>query len=48
MLGNKEEAIIKVKKAPRVAQFKKPDPDQWLRDQLAIRNNEMRYKYQLN
>ena len=27
ILGNTEEAIIKVKKAPRVTQFKKPDPD---------------------
>ena len=45
MLGNKEDAIIKVKRAPRVPAFKKPDPDQWLIDQLAIRNNEMRYKY---
>ena len=48
ILGNKEEAIIKVKKAPRVTQFKKPDPDQWLIDQIALRNNEVRYKYQLN
>ena len=50
-LGTKEEAVIKVKKAPRVrlvTQFKKPDPDQWLIDQITLRNNEVRYKYQLH